>query len=33
MTIGRADANQAGARPYLRQTAERLGAIIFPVAY
>jgi hypothetical protein len=26
MTIGRADADQGGARPYVRRTAERLGA-------
>ena len=33
MTSGRADTDHAGARPYLRLTAERLGSIILPVAY
>jgi hypothetical protein len=30
-TVGRADAYQARARPYLRRKAERLGSIIFPL--
>jgi hypothetical protein len=33
MTIGHADADHAGARPYLRRRAERLGPIISRVAH